>query len=607
MRVGRRRVGTGGWAAWDQLNRYGYDLTERLRGHPDPLVSRPEVTRRITAALMRSEGNSVALVGPVGVGKRSAIRAFAQELAAASGPAGLAGQQVFWIDAARLVAGARYRGDLEGRVSRLATEAAAGARRLIVALDNAHLLLAGEQGGAGAALSELVACGGWILPVLPRQASALVDAVPGWESMVETIGLPEWSEEMAARAVACRLPLLQRHHQVSYGEDHDEVGLLAVRLARRFLPGALPGAAVDLLDQGAARARIGGRDVVGRDALLSAVADQTGLPLAGLDAAAPGGSGAERWLAVEQALSTRVVGQPQAIRAVSAALRRARAGIGDSRRPLGSFLFVGATGVGKTELARAIAEFLFGDEEALVRVDMSEYMERHSVARLIGAPPGYVGFDLPGQLTDPVRRRPFSVVLFDEAEKAHPDVLNLLLQVLEDGRLTDGYGRTVDFRHTVIVLTSNAGSDEARGAGNEAGSILLEAARRLLRPELINRLDDVVLFDPLALESLEAIVDLQVARASARLAGWGVQVRLAPGARRALAEAGYDPEHGARPLRRLIDREVLDPIATALLTGAPVESAVQGVVIERPKPARDSSPPQLAGDQETAMGAARSE
>lgn len=284
---------------------------------------------------------------------------------------------------------------------------------------------------------------------------------------------------------------------------------------------------------------------------------------------------------MEETLGRRVLGQPRAVRAVASALRRARAGIGDLRRPLGSFLFIGPTGVGKTETAHAIAHFLFDDETALVRVDMSEYMERHSVARLIGAPPGYVGFELPGQLTAPVRRRPFSVVLFDEVEKAHPDVLNLLLQVLEDGRLTDGYGRTVDFQHTVVVLTSNAGSVDTANAGVRSGRSYHQAAEELLRPELLNRLDEVMLFNPLSQEVLEEIVDLQLGDASKRLADWGLTIRLAPQARRDLAERGYDPRYGARPLRRLVEREVLDPIASALLAGQAPDSRVQGVVVVR--------------------------
>jgi ATP-dependent Clp protease ATP-binding subunit ClpA len=321
---------------------------------------------------------------------------------------------------------------------------------------------------------------------------------------------------------------------------------------------------------------VNGEEEVGRSLLLEAVAARTGLPLKGLDVTLPGGDLEDRWLGAEDTLARRVVGQDRAVEAVAAALRRARAGLGDPRRPLGSFLFLGPTGVGKTELARTLTEFLFGKEEALVRVDMSEYMERHAVARLIGAPPGYVGFELPGQLTDPVLRRPFSVVLMDEAEKAHPDVLNLLLQILEDGRLTDGYGHTVDFRHTVIVLTSNAGSQEARGAGEHAPEIFLEFVRRLFRPELLNRLDDVVMFSPLSVEDMERIVDLQLRRAGERLGAWGVSVHLTPAARRALARAGHDPELGARPLRRLIDREILDVLARALLSGklAPGERVV---------------------------------
>lgn len=490
---------------------------------------------------------------------------------------------MYWLDGRRLVSGTRYRGELEERIARIGREAAAGHGRLVLVLDRPELLVGGESGpSGGAALAALLESGGWLLPMVPEQLSAVEGAVPDWDRLVQSVAIPEWDDESAAGAVTGWLPALAEHHDRTYPA---ETSMLAVRLSRRYLrTPALPGAAVDLLDQAGALARVDGSASVGRAQLLASVAVRTGLPLAGLDASLGLGGNTDRWVRAEQVLQARVVGQPRAVGAVAGALRRARVGIGDARRPLGSFLFVGPTGVGKTELARAVADFLFGDEDALVRIDMSEYMERHAVARLIGAPPGYVGFDLPGQLTDPVRRRPFSVVLFDEAEKAHPDVLNLLLQVLEDGRLTDGYGRTVDFRHTVVVLTSNAGSTAARDAdvaGDEArlGEIYVQAARQLLRPELLNRLDDVVLFPPLSQESIERIVDLQLARATRRLDAWGLQVRLTPATRHALALRAYHPEYGARPLRRLIEREVLDPIAHALLSGQDPTDLVEGVVV----------------------------
>ncbi len=483
---------------------------------------------------------------------------------------------MFLVDAARLLVGTRYRGELEERVARLGDEVAAGRGRLVLVLEDAELLIHGDAGSVpgGIAFARLLRAGGWILPLTTHQLAALGQVVPGWETLVQRVEVPDWDEDTYEKVLAVQLPALIEHHGLRFGLEAPQ---LVLKLARRYLRGrALPGVALELLDHAAALARVNGEEEVGRSLLLEAVAARTGLPLKGLDATLPGGSLEDRWLDAEDALAGRVVGQDRAVGAIAAALRRARAGLGDPRRPLGSFLFVGPTGVGKTELARTLAEFLFGNEEALVRVDMSEYMERHAVARLIGAPPGYVGFELPGQLTDPVLHRPFSVVLIDEAEKAHPDVLNLLLQILEDGRLTDGYGRTVDFRHTVVILTSNAGSQEARGAGERAPEVFLEFVRRIFRPELLNRMDDVVMFSTLSVEDMERIVNLQLRRASERLDAWGTSVHLTRAAQKALAHAGHDPELGARPLRRLIDREILDVLARELLSGklAPGERVV---------------------------------
>jgi ATP-dependent Clp protease ATP-binding subunit ClpB len=272
----------------------------------------------------------------------------------------------------------------------------------------------------------------------------------------------------------------------------------------------------------------------------------------------------EKLIHMEERLSRRVVGQDQAIRAVSNAVRRARSGLQDPNRPIGSFLFLGPTGVGKTELARALAEFLFDDEAAMVRLDMSEYMEQHSVSRLIGAPPGYVGYEEGGQLTEAVRRRPYSVILLDEIEKAHRNVMNALLQVLDDGRLTDGQGRTVGFRNAVVIMTSNLGSSHEGGAGRER---VMEAVRAHLRPEVLNRIDETVHFNALGRGEIERIVDIQLARFNQLLAERHLELVLTDGGRRALAEAGFDPVYGARPLKRAIQRLVLDPLALRVLQG----------------------------------------
>jgi ATP-dependent Clp protease ATP-binding subunit ClpB len=279
----------------------------------------------------------------------------------------------------------------------------------------------------------------------------------------------------------------------------------------------------------------------------------------------------QKLIEMEARLSVRVVGQNDALRAVSNAVRRARAGLQDPARPLGSFIFLGPTGVGKTELARALAEFLFDDEAAMVRLDMSEYMEKHTVSRLIGAPPGYVGYDEGGQLTEAVRRRPYAVVLFDEIEKAHPDVFNALLQVLDDGRLTDGHGRTVDFRNSVIIMTSNVGSqwltDYSAAEYDQMRLRALDALREAFRPEFLNRVDEIIIFHPLGMEEIERIIEIQVNRLKQRLADRKLEIELTKNAREFLATEGFDPAYGARPLKRVIQQRVLDPLALAVLRG----------------------------------------
>lgn len=307
------------------------------------------------------------------------------------------------------------------------------------------------------------------------------------------------------------------------------------------------------------------KEEVDEDDVAEVVARWTGIPVSRLLEGEM-----EKLVRMESTLHERVVGQDEAVSAVARAIRRSRAGLQDPNRPLGSFIFLGPTGVGKTELARAVAEFLFDDERAMVRIDMSEYMEKHSVARLIGAPPGYVGYDEGGQLSEAVRRRPYSVVLFDEIEKAHPDVFNILLQVLDDGRLTDGHGRTVDFRNTILVMTSNLGSQfilEPDLDREEIRDRVMSTVQAAFRPELLNRLDELIIFEQLTSQDLAAIVDIQLAQVAKRLEERQIELRVTEEARQALAEQGYDPVFGARPLKRTIQREVLDPLALQLLNG----------------------------------------
>jgi ATP-dependent Clp protease ATP-binding subunit ClpB len=307
------------------------------------------------------------------------------------------------------------------------------------------------------------------------------------------------------------------------------------------------------------------KEEVDEEDVAETVAKWTGIPVTRLLEAE-----VQKLVKMEERLAQRVVGQPEAIVAVSNAVRRARSGLSDPNRPIGSFLFLGPTGVGKTELARALAEFLFDDERALIRIDMSEYMEKHTVARLIGAPPGYVGYEEGGQLTEAVRRRPYAVVLFDEIEKAHGDVFNVLLQLLDDGRLTDGQGRTVDFRNTVVIMTSNLGSHLFREEEKpeRIRALVLETLRQTLRPEFLNRIDEIVIFKPLGRDEIEAIVKIQVAHLVKRLADKRITLQLTPAAEELLAREGYDPVYGARPLKRTIQRLVQDPLALQLLNGS---------------------------------------
>lgn len=570
MALSRGWTGKRSWPRWPQLDRYGVDLTRQLPPErSEPFVPRLGLQERLAAALMRRDGASAALIGPRGSGRRTALRELAHQVANGRVPDGLRDRQVYEVDATRLLTGTRYRGELEERVAKLAQEVRAGRHRLIVYLLHAPLLIDYEQGAptTGVALRQLLASGGWVLTCDDREWSTIVARLPGWDGLLQVVAMADWTDDDATAAAAIHVAGLSTHHGVRYADD---TTLLAVGLARRYVQSrALPGAALDLLDEAAALVRVHGGTDVRRADVLSAVAGRTGLPLQGLDVTVPGPETAHttQWQQIEASLSRRVLGQQPAVAAVAAGLRRARAGLSDPRRPLASILCLGPTGVGKTELARTVADFLFGDETALVRVDMSEYMERHAVARLLGAPPGYVGFELPGQLTDPVRRRPFTVVLLDEIEKAHPDILNILLQLLEDGRLTDGHGRTIDFRHTVILLTSNVGSVEARQVAAPTVDLWRDLAWRLLRPELLNRLDDISVFAPLTPEVMEDVVDLQFERVAKRFEPWQIRLRLLPQARRALAEGGYDADLGARPLRRLLEREIVDPLARELLAG----------------------------------------
>jgi ATP-dependent Clp protease ATP-binding subunit ClpB len=382
-------------------------------------------------------------------------------------------------------------------------------------------------------------------------------------SRLKSQWLNEKSEIQKARELSATLEKLRTDL-----EQAQRVGDLAK--ASEIQYGSIPQAQARLQEQSARLAKLQheGRallkEEVTEENIAQVVSAWTGIPVASLQEGER-----SRLVHMEERIAKRVIGQRHAVRAVSNAVRRARAGLQDPNRPIGSFIFLGPTGVGKTELARALAEFLFNDETAMVRIDMSEYMEKHSVARLIGAPPGYVGFEEGGQLTEAVRRRPYAVVLFDEIEKAHGDVFNVLLQVLDDGRITDGQGRTVDFKNTVVILTSNIGSQHILEATNaeQREALVMEALRGHFRPEFLNRIDETIIFDQLKDEELDSIVEVQLGRLFERLAAQKLTLSLTPEAKRRLAEEGFDPVYGARPLKRAIQRKLLDPLSLALLDG----------------------------------------
>ncbi len=619
------------------LDQFGRNLTQLAREKKlDPVIGRERETERVMQVLSRRTKNNPVLIGEPGVGKTAIVEGLAQAIAADTVPETLHGKQLYTLDLGALVAGSRYRGDFEERLKKVLKEIKTRGD-IILFIDELHTLVgAGAAEGAIDAASilkpmlargELQTIGATTLDEYRKH----LEKDAALERRFQPIKVEEPSVAHTIEILKGLRDRYESHHRVTIT---DQALVAAANLADRYISDRhLPDKAIDLIDEAGSRLRIkrmetppdfkelenqiaqvvqekkeaveaqrfeeAGRlrdkekelllakeakeqemkdkgidlfDEVDEEAIAEVLSIWTGIPVYKLTE-----EETAKLLRMEDELHKRVIGQEDAIKAVSQAIRRTRAGLKDPKRPSGSFIFLGPSGVGKTELAKTLAEFLFGDEESLIALDMSEYMEKHTVSRLVGSPPGYVGYEEGGQLTEAVRRKPFSVVLFDEIEKAHPDVFNTLLQILEEGRLTDSQGRSVDFRNTVLIMTSNLGTQDLRKANvgfskaDEAISYermkekVNDALKQHFRPEFLNRIDEVIVFHELSKEEVTSIVDLMIKRVQVQLEGQGIGLELTPAAKLFLADRGYDPTLGARPLRRAIQRMVEDPLSERLL------------------------------------------
>lgn len=558
-------------AAGPALRKYGRELTADAQ-LDHQIVAREDELREIFEILLRWRHNNALLRGKPGVGKTAVVREVARRLANGSAPPELGARAVVEINVRALVAGASVRGQLEERAVSVVRELESYRGGLIPVFDDLSALLGRAALGDFDLLRLLEpVLASHDIPCLatagPEELVANDEFERRFSANFQAVRLAEPEHRETVEILRSIAPELERHHGITFAPDALDH---AATVARRHLRSrALPDSAIALLDQAAAARRLShdAQLVVGTENVAAVAARWTNIPLQQLL-----DEEASRLVMLEEILHRRVVGQDAAVHAVANAVRRARVRLADAARPLGSFLFLGPTGVGKTELGKALAQFLFHDERALVRIDMSEYMERHQVARLIGAPPGYIGYAEGGQLTNSVVAQPYSVILLDELEKAHTDVFNLLLQVMEDGRLTDGRGITVDFSQTVIIMTSNCGSEhivQMAGASEEAvHQRVMEDVRAQFKPEFLNRVDEIIVFQRLSREEIRHVVDIQASRLAERLGTHNLSLALTDGARELLAARGYDIQYGARPLRRLIRREIEDPIAALLVAGA---------------------------------------